>query len=260
MFLRASYFCVLSLLIGVCSPTLSYADFEIKPVPFNAKNFSAHGTLQDKNSVKNINIQSITDIEPAAGTKSPEPYYMVTIDSIPVEPEKNDSLHSSIAAATVEKTIAENAPTSISTGQKLKVAVEGESELTAIYSVKTDGTIDFPLLGKIALAKLSPQEASERVAAGLKNGYLVEPKVSVSIIALDPIFVLGDVINPGQPLYNETLSIASAIQNSGGYKGSATENTFEILHTKDPDQMGLFPVKQDNETLKSGDILIVKGN
>ena len=80
-----------------------------------------------------------------------------------------------------------------------------------------------------------------------------DKKEKKQIINIDPIFVLGNVTNPGKPLYNETLSIASAIQSSGGYKGSADTTNFEILRTKDPEKIGLFPVTHDNETLKSGD-------
>lgn len=257
MFSRASYFCVLSLVMGVSTPAVSFADFEVKPVPFNAQNFTGNVSAPKEETV---NIETIDDIEPAAGTKSPEPYYMVTINSIPVDQETDvqDASMPATPSAAASPAPASTPATLINAGQKVKITVTGESDLTAIYTVKPDGSIDFPMLGKVTLANLSPEAAMEQLTASLKDGYIIDPKVSLQIMTADPIFVLGDVLKPGAPIYTETISIASAIRSAGGYEKTAKQNNFQVLRTNDPD-IGLFSSTKDSEVLESGDVLIVKG-
>src|SRR5215831_19799777 len=61
-----------------------------------------------------------------------------------------------------------------------EVRVYGESELTGLYRVTTDGSIDFPLAGRLHVAGLRPGEVQELLVKKLKEGYLTEPQVTVT--------------------------------------------------------------------------------
>src|SRR5438128_22796 len=59
-----------------------------------------------------------------------------------------------------------------------EVRVYGEGEMSGTYRVAPDGTIDFPLAGRIKVAGLRIGQIQERVAARLREGYLKNPQVT----------------------------------------------------------------------------------
>ncbi len=52
-------------------------------------------------------------------------------------------------------------------------------ELSREYRVSANGTIEMPFLGRIKAQKKTSQELAMQIADGLRNGYLVDPQVSV---------------------------------------------------------------------------------
>lgn len=71
----------------------------------------------------------------------------------------------------------------VKSGQNLSITVEGESDLSGVFPVSADGTILFPLLGPLPVQGSTPSQVAGIVTHALKNGYLVEPRVTVSIAA-----------------------------------------------------------------------------
>lgn len=240
MCFKAGTFCTLALLLGTFFTPPAYADLDINPVPFNAEKF-AEQISSHVNKSPEINIKTLNELEPSSGiTKSPEPEYMITIQP---------------SAPNVAKTITQ---TTLQNGQKVRITIENEPELSSIYTINSAGQIDFPLIGKIKASQTTPASLQETLKARLKDGYLINPIVKAEAITADPIFVLGNVIAPGKPIYAENISIASAILRAGGYENSTNSNQFEILRTKTNDP-GLISATQDEEKLIPGDVLIVKG-
>lgn len=268
MFLKTRYLSVLSSIFIIAQPAISLADTDVKPVPFNAERFLENIELknaqkQQEKAVLNVEIisaqsdDSVARIEPAAGSKNPEPYYMLPSDYVLLSGEA--SLPSTLpsAVAPQQQAITPDAP-AITAGQKLSVTVTGEADLTGVYPVKSDGSIDFPMIGKVNVSALNKDSAADLITAKLKDGYLVNPQVDVGVLTIDPIFVLGDVQNPGAPIYSQSLSISSAIETAGGYEHNNQTKSFQVLRANNPSQNGLQTVERDSEILNAGDVLIVK--
>lgn len=260
-----------ALCAGFAMPAL--ADIDKKPVPFDAQKFAEQVAVSKAQDKAILNIKTLSELEPAVGNPDPEPYYILPSDtgaqqsSAPQETTAQEP--PAVPAASVSDVAFLNVPAadmpitatqeSLSAGAKIKITVTGEDDLSAVYPIKADGTIDFPMLGKLKLSGLSKAQAQELVTARLKDGYLVDPQVSVEAIKLDPIFVLGDVAKPGSSIYSDQISIASAIQSAGGLGQNGQIKSFQILRTTSPSMTGLYNVQNDNEMLQAGDILIVKG-
>jgi protein involved in polysaccharide export with SLBB domain len=51
----------------------------------------------------------------------------------------------------------------------------------------------------------------------LKNGYLVDPRVSAQILNFRPIFVLGEVKMPGEHPFASGLTLLNAVAQAGGF-------------------------------------------
>src|SRR5947209_14370518 len=72
--------------------------------------------------------------------------------------------------------------TSLGPGDLFEVRVFGEQELTGQYRVSGDGTIDYPLLGRIRVAGLEPPDAAAMIRRGLiDHRYLRDPQVSILV-------------------------------------------------------------------------------
>ena len=100
----------------------------------------------------------------------------------------------------------------------LSIEVFQEESLTGDYVVAEDGTIDFPLLGRVHVDGLSPGEIDELLTGHLAASYLVAPqlKVQVSSFASKPVRVLGAVKKPGVYPLSGPTSVLEIIALAGG--------------------------------------------
>jgi polysaccharide export outer membrane protein len=82
----------------------------------------------------------------------------------------------------------------------LGIKVFNEDPLSNTYTVDSDGSITFPLIGRVQVAGLSTREVEERLTKMLHGDYLMRPQVSVEISQYRSrsIFVMGEVKNPGR--------------------------------------------------------------
>ena len=86
-----------------------------------------------------------------------------------------------------------DAPYRLSSGDRLRVIVFGQDNLTNSFSVDGAGNLAMPLIGLGARPRPDDRRIRAIVEARLRSGYLREPKVSVEVEAFRPFFVLGEV-------------------------------------------------------------------
>ena len=100
------------------------------------------------------------------------------------------------------------------------------AELSREYRVGADGTIEMPFLGKIKAQKKTSEELAALIADGLRDGYLVDPQVSIIVKQVSRrFFIQGAVRSPGVYNIEGSPSLLELITISGGlnqtYGGSA---------------------------------------
>ena len=66
-------------------------------------------------------------------------------------------------------------------GDVFDVRVFGEQDLSGTYQVATDGTIDYPLIGKVQVAGKLPTVVAADLEKRLADGYLKNPQVDVFV-------------------------------------------------------------------------------
>ena len=69
----------------------------------------------------------------------------------------------------------------VGTNDVLMITVYNQAQLSGKFSVEADGTIAYPLLGRVAAGGLTVRAVEEKIHDGLANGYLKDPQVSVSV-------------------------------------------------------------------------------
>lgn len=102
-------------------------------------------------------------------------------------------------------------------GDKLKVSIFGEPDLSGTFEVNGTGTVPMPLVGEIVAKGRPIADFRQAVAARLSEGYLKNPKVSVEIVNYRPIYVHGEVRTGGEYSYKNGLKIRDAVAVAGGY-------------------------------------------
>ena len=119
-------------------------------------------------------------------------------------------------------------------GDMINITVYGEDDLSRKnYRLPDSGQIMFPF-GEVRALGLSIAELEMRIADGLRGGYLVNPRVSVSIEEYRPFFINGQVASPGAYPYKSGLTVRMAVSIAGGFKERASESKIFVVRETDP--------------------------
>jgi polysaccharide export outer membrane protein len=114
------------------------------------------------------------------------------------------------AALTVfAATVRADAREILGAGDTVRITVFQNPDLSTEARVSERGTIVYPLIGEVALGKLTPAAAGARIADLLKQGdYIRNPQVSVSVLQVRSrqVSVLGQVARPGRYALDDTSS------------------------------------------------------
>lgn len=119
-------------------------------------------------------------------------------------------------------------PYRLDTGDRLRVIVFGQENLTNSYTVDPEGEIAFPLIGQVPVRGLTLDQFDHAVTSRLRSGYLRDPNVTVEIATYRPFFILGEVGAAGQYPYVDDISAREAIAIAGGYTPRARRSKVRI--------------------------------
>lgn len=119
-------------------------------------------------------------------------------------------------------------PYTLDTGDRLRMIVFGQAELSNLYTVDQAGRLSVPLIGNIAVRGLTTKETEEQIATALRNGFLRTPQVTVEVETYRPFFVLGEVAQPGQYPYVLGMTAQTAVAIARGFTPRARQATVEI--------------------------------
>lgn len=103
----------------------------------------------------------------------------------------------------------------------LEISVYDEPDMDKTVRVAPDGTISYPILGKISAVGLTADELKEKITALLAEDYLYDPKVSVFIKEHAKVYVSGEVIKPGAYELRAGLTVMEVIALAGGFTDEA---------------------------------------
>lgn len=114
-------------------------------------------------------------------------------------------------------------------GDKVRVDVFGEPDLTTEAFVDGTGQISYPLLGSVPAIKKTALELAATIRAGLAAGYLVDPEVRVTVVGYRPFYTIGQVHRPGSYPYVIGLTVEKAIAIAGGLTNLASTRQMYLL-------------------------------
>jgi polysaccharide export outer membrane protein len=126
-----------------------------------------------------------------------------------------------------------NAPYRLASGDRLRVIVFGQDNLSNSFSVDGSGNVFLPLIGLVRASGLTTAELARDVEARLRNGFLREPRVSIEVEAFRPFFVLGEVTTSGQYPFINGMTVQNAIAVAGGYTPRGFHGDVDITRVVD---------------------------
>jgi polysaccharide export outer membrane protein len=109
-------------------------------------------------------------------------------------------------------------------GDKLKIIVFGSDDLSGDAVVGDTGVLSLPLIGDIKAAGLTPAQLTDAMKAKLADGFMRDPKVSISVTTYRPVYVMGEVTRPGEYPFASGMSVLNAIALGGGYSYRANQD------------------------------------
>lgn len=137
----------------------------------------------------------------------------------------------------------------LTTGDKVKVTVYNEQDLTGEFQVNDAGNVSFPLAGAIPATGATVSEFQHRLTAKLRKGFVKNPRVSVEISNYRPFNVIGEVKNAGQYPYRPGLTLNDAVAMAGGFTYRANQHT---AYVRRADTSGETTVQTDKNSVTVG--------
>ncbi|KQR80207.1 hypothetical protein ASG07_15550 [Sphingomonas sp. Leaf343] len=132
----------------------------------------------------------------------------------------------SMISQSVPATAGASADYRVGPGDLLAITVYRSPDLQSTLRVGTDGTIEFPALGKVKVEGDTAGDIASRLARSLRTaGILVSPSVNVLVaeVRSKVVTVMGAVGRPGEfPLDRPDLSLASVLARAGATFGSGS--------------------------------------
>ena len=115
-------------------------------------------------------------------------------------------------------------------GDVISIHVFDEGDLSFDRLLITDaGTLRFPFLGEIQATGRSVAQVQQAIVDGLKPDYLLDPKVTVSIVEYRPFFLTGQVTRPGSIPYQPGLTLRQAMTLAGGMTERASTSRITVI-------------------------------
>lgn len=116
-------------------------------------------------------------------------------------------------------------------GDKLRIEVYRDEQLSQSVQVRPDGRITLPLIGDVPAVDQTPLQLRDTIAAALKE-YVTNPTVTVIVVEATAAlaYVMGEVNHPGTVnLHVGPMTVLQALAMAGGLKDFADVKNIRIL-------------------------------
>lgn len=158
-----------------------------------------------------------------------------------------------VLSAIVGTTLAAQQPDYVIGNQDvLTIAVYGQEELSGKFTVDPDGTLTFPLLGRVKAGGLTLRGLEEDIKKRLSDGYIRNPQVSVSMDTYrsQRVFIMGEVRAPGAYQLTGDMTIIEAIAKAGSTTPAAADEAL-IVRPKEGQTTGpVLPNETDSTVIR----------
>jgi polysaccharide biosynthesis/export protein len=125
----------------------------------------------------------------------------------------------------------------------LTIQVFDQADLGGKYSVETDGTFSFPLIGRVKAGGLTLRAFENELKAKLADGYFRDPQVSVAVeqYRSQRVFVMGEVRQPGPVALTGGMTLIEALARAGSTTATASGDVAIVRAARGATEGPLLP-------------------
>ena len=150
-------------------------------------------------------------------------------------------------------------------GDTLEIQLIGQKNAIEKLSIKRDGSINIPEIGKISVAGLSLDAVSSLIKDKIANAYIgIEAFVTLVNIRDIQVLITGNAYNPGIYTLNgnsnllHALSMAGGIDEKGSYRQIELIRDNTVINTIDLYDIFIHGKSGFGQRLRSGDSILIK--
>src|SRR2546428_11633567 len=162
-----------------------------------------------------------------------------------------------VSAKDADKKKAAQAPAAVNDeyrvgpGDKLRIEVYKDPQLSQSVQVRPDGKITLPLVGDMEATGRTPIELRDTIPTSLKD-YINNPTVTVIVVEAlaSQVYVMGEVTHPGTMQLHGPTTILQALAMAGGFKEVANTKDVKVLR---PHGSGIETIKFNYKDVINGD-------
>nr|WP_229732164.1 polysaccharide biosynthesis/export family protein [Pseudomonas sp. N040] len=130
-----------------------------------------------------------------------------------------------------------NSSYKLASGDVISIRVFGEPDLSVEELRLTDaGSFSYPFIGEVQAKGKTAVEIEQLIVNKLKGDYLVDPRVSVSVLKYREFFISGEVKTPGAYPFQPGLTLRRAVALAGGLTERASEGRITIIRDSNPER------------------------
>lgn len=144
----------------------------------------------------------------------------------------------------------------------LMITVFDQQDLSGKYTVDGDGSVSFPLIGRLKAGGLTLHEVEDALRTALADGFFRNPQVSVGVeqYRSQRVFVVGEVRAPGPYQLSGEMTLIEALARAGSTTEAAAGEAM-IVRPKTaaaaagpllPEQQNADVIRVDIKELQSG--------
>ena len=139
-------------------------------------------------------------------------------------------------------------------GDKLRIEVYKDNQLSQSVQVRPDGKITLPLIGDLEASSRTPLELRDTITASLKD-YVTNPTVTVIVVEAlaSQVYVMGEVTHPGTMQLHGPTTILQALAMAGGFKEFANTKDVKVLRPRGGSNTSMETIRFNYKDVLNGD-------
>jgi len=117
----------------------------------------------------------------------------------------------------------------------LKVSVYDEPTMSGTFRVDTDGSFQYPMLGRVAASGMRVRDIEQMLKTKLEDGFIRRAQVTVDVdqFRSRSVFIVGEVRSPGKYPMTGQMSLIEALAAAGSTTPTASSEVL-ILRPRNP--------------------------
>jgi polysaccharide export outer membrane protein len=117
----------------------------------------------------------------------------------------------------------------IAPGDEVRVTVFREPDMSGLFRIDDSGTLSVPGVGNVPASGRSVNDLRKTLVKALEEKHLVNPDVVVQMVQYAPVFVVGDVRNPGRYSFAPGMTVLQLIAIAGGFAAHTAVSSDSLL-------------------------------